>query len=71
MKKSDFALLLGKDIGNWEIVNVGYEEKIKNVDLLLREFQWKGIPFGRDYKDYTGNVKKIKILDEQNLDVIL
>ena len=64
MKKSDFALLLGKDIGNWEIVNVGYEEKIKNVDLLLREFEWKGVPFARDYKEYTGNVKKIKLLDE-------
>ena len=64
MKKSDLKNLLGEDIGNWEIVNVGYETMNKQIDLLLTEYEWKGVFHGRDYKDYTSNVKKLKILDE-------
>ena len=64
MKKSDLTKLIGKDIENWEIVNVGYDGVNQIIELLLHEFQLKGDLHSLDYKVYSENFKKIKILDE-------
>lgn len=61
MKQSDLNKILGEDIENWEIVNVGYD---KCLNLLLREFEWEGLKFCLDRKKYTSKIKKLKILDE-------
>ena len=64
MKKEDLKKFLGRDLGDWEIVNISYEPIKKTLELLLQEFVWKGVPFGRDFKEYTGNIKKIKFCDK-------
>lgn len=64
MKKSDLAYCLHQDIENWEIVNIGYDNISKRVDLLLRNFELKSLPFGSDYKEYNNKLKKINIMDE-------
>lgn len=64
MKKEDLRKLIGEDLGEWEIANVGYDFSTRTLDFVLREFVWKGIPFSRDYKEYTGEVKKVRFFDE-------
>ena len=64
MKKSDLAYCLHQDIENWEIVNIGYDNISKRVDLLLRNFELKSVPLGSDYKEYNNKLKKINIMDE-------
>ena len=64
MKKTDLYRVIGEDLGCWEIANAGYEEENKVLNLVLLEYEWKGIPFGRDYKSFTGNIKNIKLIDE-------
>ena len=64
MRKSDLAKCLNQDIENWEIVNIGYDNIGKSVDLLLRNFEWKSVPFGRGYKEYNDKFKKINMMEE-------
>jgi len=64
MKKSDLAHCLHQDIENWEIVNIGHDNISNRVELLLMNFEWKGVLYGRDYKEYTNKFKKIILLDE-------
>lgn len=64
MRKNDLAYCLHKDIDNWEIVNIGYDNISKRIDLLLRNFEWKSVPFGRDYKEFNENLKKLNLMDE-------
>ena len=64
MKKTDLKKLIGEDIENWEITNAEYNKENKTITLHLKNFEWQGIPFGRDYKEYTGKTKEITIFDK-------
>ena len=63
MKKESLAKFLNNDIGDFEIVNIGYGGIGERVDLLLQEFMWCGDGRSLDHKKFLNCFKKLKILD--------
>ena len=63
MKRSNLQGLLYQHLGCWKIVNVGYNEVLNQVVLLLQEYGFVQNDLSKD--EYAlNNFKKLVVLDE-------